>query len=89
MNKKYPVKEVQLLTIPRIARVKSVLIDRDFSDMASDWLAAVLPADRKPSFKILVNYLRFDHGHFYINADTTSVGYWWTLQYKILIQNSS
>ena len=33
-----------------------MLVDKDFSIMASDWLAAVLPANQKPGLKILVNW---------------------------------
>ena len=31
--------------------------------MASDWLAAVLPANQMPGLKILIENLRFKHGH--------------------------
>ena len=34
--------------------------------MASDWLAAVLPANQMPGLKIFVNWHGFLHGNFFI-----------------------
>ena len=32
-----------------------LLINKDFFNIASDWLVAVLPANQKPSLNILIN----------------------------------
>ena len=37
--------------------------------MASDWLAAVLPANQMPGLKIFVNLHGFEHGNFLVVQD--------------------
>ena len=42
--------------ISKKIHVYSYISKKGFSNMASDWLAALLPANQEPGFKILVNY---------------------------------
>ena len=42
-----------------LVRMNQHMPQQGFSDMSSDWLAAVLPANQKPCVKILVNWHGF------------------------------
>ena len=52
--------------------------------MASDWLAAVLPANQMPGLKIFVNLHGFQHGNFLVTqapgAQRTPKGHWQVLK---------
>ena len=55
-------------------RVKFHVCKLGFSNMASDWLAAVLPANQMPGLKIFVNWHGISHGHFLVTRAPGTVG---------------